>query len=142
MARPTKYKVEYIKVAQKLCELGATDYEIAEALGVTKKTLYSWKTSNPKFAEAFTLGKQKSDDRVEHSLYAKATGYTFESEKIFQFQGQVVRASCIEHVPPDTTACIFWLKNRRPETYRAQENTNSVEDLAESLRSLMDKLPE
>jgi hypothetical protein len=29
-----------------------------------------------------------------------------------------VYAPYIEHVPPDVTACIFWLKNRDPTAWR------------------------
>jgi hypothetical protein len=43
------------------------------------------------------------------------------SEKVFQFQGQIIRAETKEHVPPDTTAGIFWLKNRRPEAWRERQ---------------------
>ena len=51
-------------------------------------------------------------------MFHKAVGYSFDSEKVFQFQGEVVRAKTREHVPPDTTAMIFWLKNRRPHDWR------------------------
>jgi hypothetical protein len=61
---------------------------------------------------------------VVSSLYHKAVGYTFESEKIFQHQGEIIRAPVREHVAPDTTAAIFWLKNRRPADWRdKQEHT-------------------
>jgi hypothetical protein len=32
-------------------------------------------------------------------------------------RGKVIRVQTIEHHPPDTTACIFWLKNRQPEKW-------------------------
>src|SRR3546814_5222390 len=47
-----------------------------------------------------------------------AVGYTFESEKIFCHDGVVTRAPTVEHVPPSTTAQIFWLKNRRRDLWR------------------------
>ena len=57
---------------------------------------------------------------VERSLYERANGYNYEATKIFMPAGRQkpVYAPYIEHVPPDVTACIFWLKNRDPEHWR------------------------
>ena len=54
------------------------------------------------------------------SLYERANGYTYDAVKIFMPAGakKPVYAPYIEHVPPDTTACIFWLKNRDPARWR------------------------
>jgi hypothetical protein len=124
MARPTSYRPEYAEQARKLCELGATDVEIADFFEVAVSTFYLWKNKQPEFSEALKAGKEASDERVERSLYHKAIGYTFESEKVFQHQGVIVRTPTREHVPPDTTAMIFWLKNRRPQAWR--EKTEQV----------------
>ena len=100
-------------------------------LGVTERTLLNWKKDHPEFLEALKLGKENADDRVERSLYNRAVGYSFESVKVFQFQGAIIEAPITEHVPPDTTAGIFWLKNRRPDLWRdvkAIEGTVKVED--------------
>lgn len=122
--RPSAFKAEYIEQAKKLCEMGATDVEMADFFGVAVSTFYLWKNKQPQFSEALKAGKSAADERVERSLYHKAIGYTFESEKVFQFQGQIIRAPVREHVPPDTTAMIFWLKNRRAEDWR--EKTEQV----------------
>lgn len=116
--RPTAYKHEFCEKAKAFCEQGATDLEVADHLGVNAATLYRWKGKYPEFCEALKAGKAAADDRVERSLYNRAVGYTFDSEKVFQYQGQIVRAQTVEHVPPDTTAAIFWLKNRRREEWR------------------------
>lgn len=116
--RPTDFKPEYVQQAKKLCELGATDVEIADFFDVATSTVYLWKNKQQDFSEALKAGKAAADERVERSLYHRAVGYTFESEKVFQFQGMIVRTPTREHVPPDTTAMIFWLKNRRPEQWR------------------------
>lgn len=116
--RPTAYKPQYAEQAEKLCKLGATDIEIADFFAVTDRTIYRWQAEYPEFCQALKVGKETADDRVERSLYHRASGYTFDSEKVFQFQGAIVRAKTREHVPPDTTAAIFWLKNRRREDWR------------------------
>lgn len=95
-----------------------TDEELARFFDVHVATIYRWQATFPEFCEALKVGKAAPDDRVERSLYHKAVGYTFESEKIFNYQGEIVRAKCVEHVPPDTTAAIFWLKNRRKDDWR------------------------
>jgi hypothetical protein len=61
----------------------------------------------------------QSDNRVERSLYNRAVGYSFQAEKIFcNKDGIVTHVPYIEHVPPDVTAQIFWLKNRDPAHWR------------------------
>lgn len=124
--RPSDYKPEFAQQAAKLCELGATDYELARFFEVDTSTIYRWKNTNSEFCEAVIVGKDKADDRVERALFNRAVGYTFESERVFQFQGEIVRAETEEHVPPDPGAALNWLKNRRGDKWRdktIQEHT-------------------
>jgi hypothetical protein len=139
--RPSKFKTEFVKQAAKLAGLGATDREMADFFEVSEQTFNTWKLTHPDFLESLKLGKDASDDRVEQSLYRKALGYSFDSEKIFHYQGQVVRTACVEHVPPDTTACIFWLKNRRHEQWRDKPDGMGDDNLADKIGALIDRLP-
>lgn len=116
--RPTKYLPSFVRKAKALAKLGATEREIAEFFDVDEETLRRWKHRYPKFCGALKVGKAPADARVEQSLYRRATGYSFNSEKIFQYEGREVRVPYVEHVPPDTTAAIFWLKNRRRDRWR------------------------
>jgi methyl coenzyme M reductase gamma subunit len=134
MARPSEYKPEYAAVARKLCTLGATDVELADFLGCSDRTIYRWQAQFPEFARAMKAGKEAADDRVERSLYHRATGYTYEAEEVFQFQGEIVRTTVRKHIPPDATAMIFWLKNRRPAEWRDVhriEHTHRIENLSD-----------
>lgn len=142
--RPTKYKPEFVKITRKLCELGATDLEVAEALGISHDTLYRWKREKPLFSEALKVGKSVCDDRVEMSLYRRAVGYEQENVKIFQYKGEEVIVPYIEKVQPDTTAAIFWLKNRRPNEYRANPEPEVVDQTgkAYTLQLVEAKKPE
>jgi hypothetical protein len=74
----------------------------------------------PEFVAALKLGKKESDERVERSLYNRAIGYSYDAVKIFLPYGSTtpIYAPYVEHVPPDTTAAIFWLKNRDPARWR------------------------
>jgi hypothetical protein len=121
MGRPSKYQPQFAVQATKLCQLGATDIELADFFEVSTSTLYLWKATYPEFSEALKSGKEASDNRVERSLFARATGYTFDSVKIFQYEGEPVEVPYREHVPPDTTAAIFWLKNRKPAEWRDKQ---------------------
>lgn len=112
------YQSSFAKTAIVMCDLGATDEEIAEALNISVRTLYSWKVIHQEFAAALKTGKHVADERVERSLYNRAVGYTFESEKVFCTNGEVTRVAIREHVPPDTAAAFIWLKNRRRVEWR------------------------
>lgn len=125
--RPTAYKPEYAKIAKKLCANGATDMELADLLGVEVRTIYRWKNEHDAFCQALVVGKGQPDERVRRSLYQRAVGYTFESEKVFQNKGRIVRAPIVEHVPPDTQAAINWLMNRDPNWKNKVEHSGSVD---------------
>ena len=116
--RPTEYKPEYVAQAEKLCKLGATDLDVAQFFQVHTATVYRWKLEYPEFCEALKRGKEIADDLVEDRLFKRATGYSHDATKIFQYEGEPVAVDYIEHHPPDTTAAIFWLKNRRPDKWR------------------------
>lgn len=128
--RPTSYKPEYAKQAEKLCLLGATDAELADFFEVTTVTIWRWQSAHPEFCNALKAGKDEADSRVERSLFQRAVGYTFDSEKVFQFQGAIVRAPIREHLPPDTTAGIFWLKNRRAQEWRERSEVHVKHDVS------------
>lgn len=118
--RPSKYSEAFAAQAAKLCELGATDKDLADFFKVSLPTIWRWSNAHQEFCSAIKVGKGEADDRVERSLFHRANGYTHEAVKIFMPAGRAepVYAKFQEHVPPDTTACIFWLKNRRPEQWR------------------------
>lgn len=91
---------------------GCTDAQIAEAFGITRATLWNWKTWDPKLAQLLEVATEVANRNVEASLYHKAMGYTFESEDIKVINDVVVRVPTKTHIPPDNTAMVFWLKNK------------------------------
>lgn len=125
MSRPEKWKDEFLRIAEHACKLGATDQELADMLEVSIRTINYWRAKKPEFAKALKAGKESADERVERSLYMKATGYEQDAVKIFMPAGaeSPVYAEYREKVAPDTTACIFWLKNRRPDLWRDKQQT-------------------
>ncbi len=123
--RPSDYKSEYAKQAEKLAQLGATDQEVASFFDVDVRTVYRWKHDYDDFCHALKVGKEIADDRVERSLYQKAIGYEQQEVKIFMPANaeEPVYAPFIAKVSPDTTAAIFWLKNRRSQEWRDKRET-------------------
>jgi DNA-binding XRE family transcriptional regulator len=117
--RPTKYKAEFDKMAEVACRLGATDSNLAELFGVTEQTINNWKKDHPSFFESLKAAKATSDDLVKRSLFERATGYSHPEDKIFNNSGEPMIVPSTKHHPPDVTACIFWLKNRDPDNWRA-----------------------
>jgi hypothetical protein len=136
--RPTKYKEEYNDQVIKLCRLGATDKEIADFFDVKEQTVNNWKKSEPSFFESLKKGKVISDTNISESLYKKALGYYYTEEKEVRIKDyneegkQIERVAVVElkkYVPADTTAQIFWLKNRRRDQWRdKQEHEISGKD--------------
>ena len=128
--RPSAYKEDYSEKVFKLCLLGATDRDIADFFNVSEQTINSWKKHFPEFLESIKRGKKEADANVGAALYSRAKGFTKrDCEKVFQHKGKIVRATVAEYFPPDTTAAIFWLKNRQPETWRDRQVQEVTGDL-------------
>ncbi|HTB63327.1 MAG TPA: hypothetical protein VK737_07025 [Opitutales bacterium] len=124
--RPTLYRVEYCRMAFRMCLLGATDAELAIHFGVPESTLNNWKHKHPKFLESIKSGKEEADSKVVESLYARALGYSHNDVDIRTVSvgdgiSEIVQTPIIKHYPPDATSLIFWLKNRQGKKWRNSE---------------------
>lgn len=137
--RPTTYKEEYNEQVVKLCRLGATDIEIADFFNVSEKTLNNWKHNHPEFLQSIKKGKEISDLEVANSLYNRAKGYEQDTVKVFQFQGEPIIVPVKEKVAPDTTAAIFWLKNRRPKEWRDKKEIEANVTVTKALEEWLDE---
>lgn len=117
--RPKKHKEDYNEIAYKLCKFdGYTDAQLAEFFEVSEQTINNWKEKFPKFLESLKKGKEEYDDeRVSNALRRRALGFKRAVEKPTKL-GVV---EVYEEVPPDTAACIFWLKNRQPRKWRDKQ---------------------
>ena len=113
-----EFKEEYCKQVEKLCKLGATDKELAGFFEVSLRTLQYWKKEYPQFLHSLKSGKMIADADVAQRLYERAMGYEHAETKFFHHQGKIVSVETTTYYPPDTTAAIFWLKNRQPENWR------------------------
>lgn len=140
---------------------GLTDKQIANNIGITEQTLNNWKKSYPSFFESLKKGKEVVDIQVENALLKRALGYSYiettkelvtdydpESGKAVGSHLEVTK-EVTKEVQPDTTAQIFWLKNRKPESWRDKRDvdlggnlnvTNPYDELSvEELKALARK---
>ena len=101
---------------------GLIDEQIAKNMGITPSTLYEWKKNYSEISESLKKGKEVVDIQVENALLKRALGYSYKEIKEEKtVDGKRVTVTTKE-VVPDTTAQIFWLKNRRPERWRDKQD--------------------
>jgi hypothetical protein len=121
--RPTKFDKLDLDQVKSLATRGWTDQEMADHFKVARSTWSKWKIEHPEFSDTLKDWKDEADKRVERSLYERALGYNHPQDKIFNDSGKPLIVPTIKHYPPDTTAMIFWLKNRQPEDWRDKVET-------------------
>lgn len=117
MARKALWNPAFIDQAKHLALLGATDAEMATFFGVGHTTFTKWKKTQPAFVEALNSGKIVADSKVAKSLYQRAIGFSQQEVDIRVVKGQLVQTVYTKKYPPDVTAQIFFLKNRRPDLW-------------------------
>ena len=115
------------------CRDGLTEEQIAHNLGIGVSTLSKYKVEHVEIVEALKRGKEVIDIQVENSLLKKAMGYSYNEktfEKIWNDKLNkyitVNTKTVAKEVQPDTTAQIFWLKNRKPAEWRDKQEISAV----------------
>lgn len=143
--RPTAFKIEYLSAIYKLCELGATDSDLADAFGVTRGTINNWKKKHPEVFIHIKSGKDDANEKVKMSLYNRAIGMSVKETKLASFEGEFTDSKQItKNYLPDVTACEIWLINRDPENWKsrnADRATGDNDKMTDVLTKLIDKLP-
>ena len=101
----------------------------------------------PEFAKAINKGREVVDIHVENALLKKALGYDYTEEvkerKHINGKPQMVVTKVVtKHVPPDTTAQIFWLKNRRPDRWKEKQSLelSSQKDDMERMDKILEQM--
>lgn len=133
---------------------GLIDKEIAEKMNVSPPTLYKYKKMFPEIVEALRKGKELVDVEVENALYKKALGYNVSVQKAFKVKDivynengkKISETERIEyaeeeiHIPADTTAQIFWLKNRKRKEWRDKVEYETNNDELNKVKELLSKI--
>lgn len=109
---------------------GLTNEQIAANMGITRETLNQWKNRFPDISDTLKRGKAIVDIQVENALLKRALGYTYVEttrEQVIDYDPNTgektgshmeITKTVTKEVQPDTTAQIFWLKNRKPDVWR------------------------
>lgn len=97
---------------------GLTEEQIYTNLGVSHTTFNKWKNEKIELVEALKKGKEVIDRQVENALLRAALGYGYQEDTVTN-KGEVVSLNKVQH--PNTTALIFWLKNRKPKDWRDKQ---------------------
>ena len=130
--RPREFKEDYIRQARIAFSEGFTDVKFCELVDICRDSLIRWRREYPEFGKAVQEGKDEFDnDKIESSLKKRALGSRYiEKTKepcIIRKKGETpeiidselsVTKTVNKVIPPDTTAIIFWLKNRRRDRWK------------------------
>jgi hypothetical protein len=121
--RPSKFDERYVGIARKAARMGATNEDLAEYFAVNPSTIDDWIASRPEFSGAIKEGRSDANARVERALFERACGYEHDDIDIRTIaigdgRSEIVQTPVRRYFAPDTTACIFWTKNRMPDRWR------------------------
>lgn len=140
-----KGKYEYWLTPEGLLKLegwardGLTDEQIAENMGINKATLYRWKEKYCDICDTLKRGKEVVNFQVENALLKRALGYEYEEVSEKYESGTLTEKKVTKkQVVPDTTAQIFWLKNRRPDKWKDKQDVQVSGELKEEQTKLDD----
>jgi hypothetical protein len=140
----TKYDPQtWPLLAEGYAREGLTDQQMMKKLGVSNGTFYKYVEQYPEFKEGLKRGKAPVDIQVENSLLKRALGYEYtETENKTRNGKTVEEKETVKQVVPDTTAQIFWLKNRKPDLWRDKQVLgHELEKMNESdLDKMIDRL--
>lgn len=117
---------------------GLTNEQIAANIGITRETLRVWCNTYSVISAALKRGKDVVDREVENALLKRALGYEY--DEVTKENG-VITKIVTKQVAPDTTAQIFWLKNRKPDDWRDKQTTEitGLSDAQEKFSELLEQ---
>lgn len=119
---------------------GLTDEQIAHNVGITSKTLREWKKRFGAICASLKRGKEVVDIEVENALFKRALGYDYEEIKTEETEKGTFITKYRRHIPPETAAIVFWLKNRKSADWRDKReyeaNTETLEKLDQVLAQI------
>lgn len=117
---------DVVDIIAQWCRNGMTRADVAQALGIHASTLSSWGKKLPSLKTALEQGSDIADTTVENALYRRAVGFPYEERVDTEMtDGRVKVKRYTRYMPADVTACIYWLKNRKPDQWRDRKD---VED--------------
>lgn len=147
---------ENLKKLTEWGRMGLIDKQIAKNMGISIASLYNYKKKYPEIDEAINEGKEVVDLEVENALLKKCFGYNVPVMKCFKVRHvtynengkkieeheEIIEKEEEIHIQADTTAQIFWLKNRKSKQWRekveVEANTEEINKVKELLSKIED----
>jgi transcriptional regulator with XRE-family HTH domain len=118
---------------------GLTDEQIAHNMGISRSTLNEWKKKYSDISDTLKKGKEVIDRLVENALLKRALGYTYDEVTEEESEDGFKRKVVTKEVIPDTTAQIFWLKNRKSDVWKDKQEINHSGGLDNSITVVFDE---
>lgn len=117
VGRPTDYRPEYADQALHLCEMGATDQQLADFFDVSLRTIQNWRIANEPFAIASRVGKKHADEEVKRSAFMLSRGYYVKEQQAIKVKDgpHSERVEVVEvdkYVPPNAMLQAKWMAVR------------------------------
>ena len=137
VGRPTKWEdvKEKLFLVENWAREGLTNVDIAKKLDIAMSTFCEYQNKYSEFKEALKKGKEVIDYEVENALLKRALGYEYEEStyetKFNKDSGEfeeVLTKRVTKEVSPDTTAQIFWLKNRKPTLWADKQQIENTKE--------------
>lgn len=146
--RKSKYETYVLPNLERIAkwvEAGVDNREIAEKLGISPGSLWSYLTKGEggderyrALAEVFRQAREIPDDQVEAALYRRSCGYSYTEvtvEEKLDKEGNIytLTKTVQKNMPPDSTSAMFYLANRRPDRwqYRPDKKKETEENEAD-----------
>lgn len=102
---------------------GYDEDDISELFDISRKQMGIWKSQYPEFKKAVEFGYTDADAAVLNALFQTATGYTHDEEKLFMWDGEIIRGDTVKHYKPDVQAIKLWLTNRQRTNWSDRRET-------------------
>lgn len=112
---------------------GLTDKQISANIGISRSTLNAWKVQYPDISDTLKKGKEVVDRQVENALLKRALGYRYDEVTM---ENGIETKRVTKEVVPDTTAQIFWLKNRMREVWADRQNIELLQSVDDSIKEM------
>ena len=146
--RPSLFKPEQIQMIRTLASHGVSEIRIQEDLGISERTWRRWKAENPQILAALRVSDEEMLEIARTNVVRRMQGYEYRAEKIMTVSmgggvSEVKRIPYVEHVPPDTTAAMWIMKNRDPANWKDRQEVENRGDVVVRVEGgLPDKEPE
>ena len=126
----------------KLAKEGMADKKIAKRLGIADSTFRKYMKEHPELGYTLRQAKERADSEIENALFKKATGFKMSVKKPYKIKNveykdgkkvfekeEVILAEEEVYIHPDTSAQVFWLKNRKPVQWNEKQEANAEKEI-------------